>query len=155
MKQFFKRSLLSIIYAVVVVFLAWATDTDNTKKQSIIDCKQWDSSKSRISEMGTSVTSSENTETRTREKEETSVSIDEQSNVITGIVTKKEYKDSFLMVMPTTLMPHRFPEKYLVTITYNNLSETFDDKELYYQVEEGDTVDVMLLYGKKLELLNY
>lgn len=71
---------------------------------------------------------------------------------VVGIVTNMEHEDSQYIPIPyyntntkqTTIKFQFFPEHNYVTIAYDNLSQTFDDKELYNKVAIGDSVEVIL-----------
>ncbi len=69
---------------------------------------------------------------------------------VTATVTDMEYHSLYITMIPvysnktTTLIPQTHPARFLVTITYQNVSETFDNKELYNQVKEGDTIQMTL-----------
>ena len=45
----------------------------------------------------------------------------------------------------TTLIPIIHPEQYFVTITYKDISETFDSKSLYLSVKEEDKINMILI----------
>mgnify|MGYP000516744321 FL=1 len=47
----------------------------------------------------------------------------------------------------TTLIPQTHPARYLVTISYEDVSETFNDRNLYENVKEGDTIQMVLYKG--------
>ena len=83
------------------------------------------------------------------------------SEVVSGIVTdKKEQREmyfnaGFKMWLPTN------NTNYLVTITCEQCSTTFDNQSLYETVQEGDTIQVILrktyignlLLSKTLQLI--
>lgn len=66
-----------------------------------------------------------------------------------------QYKASYTTLMPmynaatktTMLIPQAHSAQYLVTITYEGISETFDDKTLYESVKEGDIIQMILCKG--------
>lgn len=71
---------------------------------------------------------------------------------VSAVITDLQYEDSYIdywyvynasikTVAPIS-MP--VPAKYLVTITYEDVSETFADKILYESVKEGDTIQMVL-----------
>lgn len=63
---------------------------------------------------------------------------------VSATVTEMQYEDSWIFFNPALKMPQIFPEEYLVTISYEDISETFDDKTLYESVEEGNTILMVL-----------
>lgn len=63
---------------------------------------------------------------------------------VSATVTEMQYEDSRIFFNPATKMPQVFHEKYLVTISYEDISETFDDKTLYESVKEGSTIQMIL-----------
>lgn len=77
----------------------------------------------------------------------------EKYEIVTGCVSAMQYVEadtSMTMVFNAgTKMPmpiyEEHPAQYLVTITYECISETFDSKELYERVKEGESIQ-MLLY---------
>lgn len=72
---------------------------------------------------------------------------------VNATVTDKRYRSSYVTMThmrigkTTTLVPQPHPERYLVTISYENVSETFDDKDLYENVEVKDTIQMVLYKG--------
>ena len=79
------------------------------------------------------------------EKNEVSASsiVSEKVEVL-ATVTEMQYEDSWIFFNPALKMPQVFPEKYLVTISYEDILETFEDKTLYEPVEEGNTIQMIL-----------
>lgn len=75
-----------------------------------------------------------------------------ETRIVKAKVTKKEYTESYTdfgYYFDAWKGKYRwkfktFPEKYDVTVTYNDISKTFDDKNFYESVEIGDTVDMKL-----------
>lgn len=67
-----------------------------------------------------------------------------EKNDVYATVTEVQYKDSSVWYNPALKMPQVLPEKYLVTISYEGISETFDNKTLYESVKEGDTIQMIL-----------
>ncbi len=71
---------------------------------------------------------------------------------VSATVTNMQYEASYTTLMPmynaatrtTMLMPISHPAQYLVTITYESVSKTFDDQTLYESVKEGDTIQMIL-----------
>jgi len=49
-----------------------------------------------------------------------------------------------IYVSDTSFIQQWFPESNLVTVSYDDISATFDNKEVYEIVEEGDTIQVVL-----------
>lgn len=76
------------------------------------------------------------------------VIVNEQKEEVTATVTSVEE----VFVPPTyyfspatnTSMPFFYPNEYNVTVTYDDLSQTFNDKSLYNSVNVGDTIQVIL-----------
>ena len=81
---------------------------------------------------------------------------------VTGIVTKKEYEDSYYTYITTTngsttsLAPMYIEASHKVTIAYEGLSATFDNQPLFYTVNKGDPVKVILCnhYDKNNNLIH-
>lgn len=75
-----------------------------------------------------------------------------EKNEVSATVTEMQYEDSYTTFMPmynvasktTMLLPQTHSAQYLVTITYEGISETFDDKTLYESVKEGDIIQMIL-----------
>lgn len=69
---------------------------------------------------------------------------------VNAMVTDIQYHSSYITTIPiyngktTTLIPQTHPAQYLVTISYEDVSETFNDKNLYENVKEGDTIQMVL-----------
>ena len=71
---------------------------------------------------------------------------------VSAIVTEMQYKSSYITFISmynaatktTTLIPQTHPAKYLVTIAYGGISETFNDKNLYESVKEGENIQMLL-----------
>lgn len=77
------------------------------------------------------------------------VSEREEQQVI-GTVTQKEYRDeyyTYVFVRKNIPLKRYHPPKYLVTITYEGIEQTFDDSALYNKVDVGDSVEVTLVNG--------
>lgn len=81
-------------------------------------------------------------------------SIDKEEEIeVTATVTEMRYKSSYTTFIPifngksTTLMPQFHPERYLVTVAYDDLSKTFNNESLYNKVKEGDEVQLILYNG--------
>lgn len=72
---------------------------------------------------------------------------------VNATVTDMQYQSSYVTMMPiyngktTTLIPQSHPASYLVTISYEDVSETFNDRNLYENVKEGDTIQMVLYNG--------
>ena len=72
---------------------------------------------------------------------------------VNATVTDIQYWSSYVTMMPifngktTTLIPQTHPARYLVTISYEDVSETFNDRNLYENVKEGDTIQMVLYKG--------
>ena len=72
---------------------------------------------------------------------------------VNATVTDMQYHGSYVTMISifngktTTLIPQTHPARYLVTISYEDVSETFDDKNLYENVKEGDTIQMVLYKG--------
>lgn len=71
---------------------------------------------------------------------------------VTATVTEKSYTPSYTSFVsiyhPTlktiTLSPIIHSEKHLITISYKHISNTFDDKKLYENVNQGDSIQMIL-----------
>lgn len=68
---------------------------------------------------------------------------------VNAIVTDMHYEEpyittaSILVGTISTVGKVSHPEKYHVTLTYNNITKTFDNKDLYNSVKIGDYVTVV------------
>lgn len=80
---------------------------------------------------------------------------------VNATVTDMQYQSSYVTMMPiyngktTTLIPQTHPARYLVTISYEDVSETFNDRNLYENVKEGDIIRMVLykIYDKDDNLI--
>lgn len=71
---------------------------------------------------------------------------------IEAVITDVQYEALSFLMLPTynsitkttEIRQQIVPAKYLVTITFEDVSETFNDKELYDSVKEGDTIQMVL-----------
>lgn len=63
---------------------------------------------------------------------------------VSATVTEMQYEVSLVWYNPALKMPQVLPAEYLVTISYEDISETFDDQTLYESVKEGDTIQMIL-----------
>lgn len=63
---------------------------------------------------------------------------------VSATVTEMQYEDAWIFFNPALKMPQVFPEEYSVTISYEDISETFDDQDLYESVEKGDKIKMIL-----------
>lgn len=70
--------------------------------------------------------------------------IDEEKIEVCATVAEMEYEESYCRYNPTLRILEYVPEEYLVTITYEDISKTFDNKRLYKRVEEGDSIQIIL-----------
>ncbi|MBQ6860100.1 MAG: hypothetical protein IJO08_00460 [Clostridia bacterium] len=85
----------------------------------------------------------------------------EEETKVTAKVVEKEYRAAYSSYIPmrvgkvTTVTMQRHPEKYYITVQYEDITETFDDEEWYNLVEEGEAIDVILYrgYSREGELL--
>lgn len=72
---------------------------------------------------------------------------------VNATVTDIQYRSSYVTMTPifngktTTIIPQTHPACYLVTISYEDVSETFNDRNLYENVKEGDTIQMVLYKG--------
>ncbi len=83
---------------------------------------------------------------------------------VSATITEMQYEDSYITFIPmfnaatktTTLRPQTHSAQYLVTVTYEGISETFDNQTLYEAVKEGDTIQMILCknYDKDGDLIN-
>lgn len=86
------------------------------------------------------------------EEIEVSATVTKTQYEVCATVTKMQYEASYTTLIPlynagtntTTLLPITHPAQYLVTITYESVSEIFDDQTLYESVKEGDTIQMIL-----------
>lgn len=66
---------------------------------------------------------------------------------VSGTVTEMKFEKEVIQYNAALKIPQYRPERYLVTISYESLSQTFDNKELYEAVKEGDIVQITLCNG--------
>lgn len=79
------------------------------------------------------------------------VALDVEKIEVTAKVTNLEYKKAISQLIPyhnpstktTIVRTQQTPAKYLVTITYEDISVTVNDKYLYNSVQEGDTIQMI------------
>lgn len=67
--------------------------------------------------------------------------------------TSIEYNHILEMPMVTS---HTRPAEYLVTISYEDISVTFDDQKLFESLKEGDTITMVLVkkYNKNNKIVS-
>lgn len=78
-------------------------------------------------------------------------SLDVEAIEVNATVTKMEYKKAYTQMIPyrnpstntTTVRTVRHPAKYWVTVTYEDVSITVNNKDLFESVQEGDTLEMM------------
>lgn len=74
----------------------------------------------------------------------------EDEQEITATVTDRRYESSYvtMITINTCPVPQSYPERYLVTTSYEDVSgpvrTTFNDRKLYETVKKGDTVQMIL-----------
>lgn len=79
--------------------------------------------------------------------------VEEETFEVNAVVTEKDYQGSYTTYIPmrvgkvTMMSPQFHPAKHNVTITYEDISQTFNNEELYEKVSEGDTITVILYHG--------
>ena len=71
---------------------------------------------------------------------------------VDATVVNKEYRRSYATMVPTTifdgkttttvLIPQHYPARYIVVLTYEDMTITINNKELYQTVEKEDQVKV-------------
>ena len=72
---------------------------------------------------------------------------------VTAVVVEKDYRASYTTYYPmkvgkvTTMMPQVHPEKHYVTVQYEDMTEIFEDEDLYDRVEKGEQVEIYLYRG--------
>ena len=77
----------------------------------------------------------------------------EEKTTVTATVTEVQYRSAYVTPRViytgkstiTTTQVH--PSRHLVTITYEDLSETFNNSDLYEKVEEGQSIQMILYKG--------
>ena len=85
----------------------------------------------------------------------------EEEVKVTAKVVEKNYRGAYTTYIPikvgkvTTMSPQHHPERYEITVEYEDITETFDSEEWYNLVEEGEEIEVILYlgYDKDGELL--
>lgn len=74
----------------------------------------------------------------------------EEKISVNATVTDMQYQSSYITMIPisngktTTFIQQVHPASYLVTISYGDVSETFNDKNLYENVKKGDHIQMVL-----------
>lgn len=63
---------------------------------------------------------------------------------VSATVVEMQYEDSLIWYNPALKMPQSLPAEYLVTISYEDISQTFNNQTLYESVNEGDTIQMIL-----------
>lgn len=72
---------------------------------------------------------------------------------VNATVTDMQYRSSYVTMVPIksgkirTFVPQTHPARYLVTISYEDVSKTFNNRDLYENVKEGDTIQMVLYRG--------
>lgn len=82
---------------------------------------------------------------------------------VSAVIAEVQYKAPYILQLPTydsiskttKIRQQPYPAQYLVTITYKDISETFNDRDLYESVAEGDTIQIVLykVYDKDGNLI--
>ena len=78
-------------------------------------------------------------------------SLDVEATEVNATVTKMEYKKAHTQMVPyrnpstktTTVRTVRHPAKYWVTVTYEDVSITVNNKDIFESVQEGDTLKMI------------
>lgn len=77
--------------------------------------------------------------------------VEEQSEEVTATVTDIHKHSSYITYYYSpatkTMLPQSHPARYHVTITYEDLSQEFNNRNLYDSVSVGDTIQVILYKG--------
>lgn len=72
---------------------------------------------------------------------------------VTVVVVEKDYRASYTTYtyvkvgQVTNMIPNRHPEKHYVTVEFEDMTETFEDEDLYDRVKEGESITVFLYRG--------
>ena len=79
--------------------------------------------------------------------------VSEEVVEVTAVVLEKEHRASYTTYTPmrvgkvTTMMPQVHPEKHYVTVQFEDMTETFEDEDLYERVKKGDKIEIYLYRG--------
>lgn len=81
--------------------------------------------------------------------------VEEEEIEVAAVVAEMEYEKSYIQPMLTydsisktaKTIPQYHAARYLVTVTYEDISETFNNQSLYENVKEGEIVEVILVNG--------
>lgn len=75
--------------------------------------------------------------------------VEEETIKVTAIVVDKDYQYTFttFYYVGKTMVPQVHPERFDVTLKYENIVQTFDDEALYNRVSEGDKIKIFLRNG--------
>lgn len=79
--------------------------------------------------------------------------VSEDVTEVTAEVIEMEYKRSYTTYIPlrvgktTVMSPQYHSAKHYVTIRFEDITETFDDEELYDRVKEGDQITAYFYRG--------
>ena len=87
-----------------------------------------------------------------------------EKSEVDAVVTKLQYNPpksypsieyNFVLKMPM-VTSHTKPAEYLITISYEDISVTFDDKKLFESLKEGDTITMVLVkkYNKNNKIVS-
>lgn len=70
--------------------------------------------------------------------------ITEEQYEVTGVVSQKYVNTDLVRHRAGNRRRYRRMFRYCVTVTYEDVSTTFEDKELFDSLEEGDEIQVIL-----------
>ena len=79
--------------------------------------------------------------------------VTEESVEVTAVVVDKDYRASYTTYSyvkvgkVTNMIPNVHTERHYVTVEYEDMTETFEDEELYDSVKEGESITVYLYRG--------
>ncbi len=87
-----------------------------------------------------------------------------EKSEVDAVVTKLQYNPpedyispeyNFILKMPMLTL-HTRPAEYLVTISYEGISVTFNDQKLFESLKEGDTITMVLVkkYNKNNKIVS-
>lgn len=63
---------------------------------------------------------------------------------VIATISERQYEEAIYPIINNPIKVYQ-PEKYLVTITYNEFSKTYNNKVLYEQFNEGDDICIILV----------
>jgi hypothetical protein len=75
------------------------------------------------------------------------VHVRHENFTVNAVVVEKHYAPSKIIPIPVrgALIPLKISEKYAVTFEYNGYKQTFNNETLYFNVQNGDVIEMRLI----------